>query len=72
MANGKSTSSSIFSISKTLTEVYAKSLKFEEQQERRLDESLNQHSMRAFLLTEAEDDGAALSKDDVASLTAAK
>ena len=71
MANGKSTPSSIYDISKTLSEVYARSLKFEEQQERRLDEALNSNSLSAFLLTEAED-GAALSKDDVASLSAAR
>ena len=72
MANKVSKPGSVSSISKTLTEVYAKSLRFEDQQSRRLDESLNQLSMKKFLITEAEDDSTALTKEDVQALTAAR
>ena len=62
--------SSVSSISKTLTEVYIKSLKHEENALKRLDESLGSNSMKSFLLNEAED-SPALDKSDVEELKAA-
>ena len=60
----------IANIAKVMTEVYAKALRAEEQSRYLMEKSLSNMSMSEFLLTEAEEDGAALSDGDVNDLKA--
>ena len=62
------TDSSIADIARIMTEVHAKALRAEAQSQRLMEKSLEDMSMSSFLLTEAEDDGAALSEGDVNEL----
>ena len=64
------TDSSIADIARIMTEVHAKALRAEAQSQRLMEKSLEDMSMSSFLLTEAEDDGAALSEGDVNELKA--
>ena len=61
----------ISTISRSLTEVYIKALAYEEASNVLLEKSLRQKSMKGFLITEAEEDGAALTESDVEQLKAA-
>ena len=56
---------SIADIAKVMTEVYAKALRAEEQSRYLMEKSLANMSMSQFLLTEGEEDDAALSQSDV-------
>jgi hypothetical protein len=59
---------SIADIAKVMTEVYAKALRAEEQSRYLMEKSLANMSMSQFLLTEGEEDDAALSQSDVDAL----